>query len=95
MVCPANAIGEAARQEREDPLPLEALLACDRDTLQRFGALYGANYTNKNRIRAQAALCAAGSHREELLPLIEALKGSPSPAVAEHAAWAEEKMITK
>ena len=68
------------------------LLECSRETLDRFGDMYGRNYAIRNRIIAQALLAAGNSGDLQYLPIIQQLKASPSPLVSEHAAWAEEKM---
>lgn len=88
-VCPANAQKERERSDTDD-FTLAELLCCDAETLAHFGELYGKNYAIRNRILAQAVLIAAHQgeqYREEM----EALKDSPSPVVAEHAAWALKK----
>lgn len=86
-VCPANAERETLRRQ-EDAFTLKELLFCDKNTLARFGALYGVNYAIRNRIIAQAALAAANRKQTELIGDVRALADSPSPAVAAHAAWA-------
>ena len=88
-VCPANAESEK-RRTQEDEMTLSELLTCDGETMERFAALYGKNYAIRNRILAQAILAAAKSGDTSYLPKIEALRGSASAAVAEHAAWAAE-----
>lgn len=89
-VCPANAESERSRSP-EDDFSLEELLICDKAALARFADLYGKNYAIRNRILAQAILTAARDG-EGYAPRLRALLDSPSPAVAEHAAWALKKM---
>ena len=90
-VCPGNERMEKKRGE-DAAFSLEELLICTPETLERFGALYGRNYANRNRIIAQAVLATANSGDMRYLPMIEALKDSPSALVREHVVWAIEKM---
>ncbi len=88
--CPANARSEK-EYDTADDFTLVELLTCEKEALSRVSDLYGKNYAIRNRILAQAILAAA--HAEgELGDQLEALKASPSPAVAEHAAWVLGKM---
>ena len=88
--CPANAQSEKKRTP-EDDFTLEELLSCSQETMEQFSGLYGKNYAIRNRILAQAILAAAHLG-EEYADQIERMKPSHSPAVAEHAAWALEKI---
>ena len=88
-VCPANAEMEK-RRTQEDELTLTELLTCDANTMERFAALYGKNYANRNRVLAQAILTAANTGNAEYLQIITTFKDSPSALVAEHAAWATD-----
>ena len=90
-VCPGNVRMEEQRGE-DTAFLLEELLVCTPETVERFGALYGRNYANRNRIIAQAVLAAANSEDMRYLPMIEALEDSPSALVREHVTWAIEKM---
>jgi len=94
LVCPENAAKEAERQEADD-FTLDELLCCDQQTLQRFADLYGRNYAIRNRIIAQAILAAANTRRADLLSQLDELRGSASPAVSQHAAWAMDKLQEK
>ena len=89
-VCPANGQSEKARSLADD-FSLEELLTCDPETLARFSELYGKNYAIRNRILAQAILTAA-QKGERYAEQVEALRGSSSSAVAEHAAWMLRKI---
>ncbi len=91
-VCPGNRRMEAMRGTDEAGFSIMELLECSKETLERFGTMYGRNYAIRNRIIAQALLAAGNSGDSQYLPLIRQLKASPSPIVSEHAAWAEEKM---
>jgi len=91
-VCPGNKAMEEKRMQAENSFTMEELLDPSAEVLERFGALYGRNYAIRNRIMAQALLAAGNSGDMKYLPRIRELKGSPSPLVREHAAWAEEKM---
>ena len=93
-VCPANANSEK-QWTAEDDFTLKELLTCDAQTLERFGALYGKNYVNRNRMIAQALLTAANMGDTAFLKEIETLTGHPSALVAEHARWAREKIEKK
>lgn len=92
-VCPGNAEMEKLRSKNaQAPFTLEELLTCNQATLEYFGALYGHNYANRNRILSQAALAAGNSGDEKYLPVLEALTRSPSATVSEHARWAVENL---
>ena len=91
-VCPGNSKMEAMRGADEAGFSIMELLECTKETLERFGAMYGRNYAIRNRVIAQALLAAGNSGDPKYLPLIRQLKASPSPLVSEYAAWAEEKM---
>jgi len=92
-VCPANRAAESLRRPEADaPFTLEELLCCTPETLERFAALYGRNYANRNRIIAQALLAAGNSGDEKYLPYIQAYMSSPSATVQEHAVWAAERI---
>ena len=90
-VCPANRMVEEKGQE-EERFTLAELLDCSPETMREFADLYGKNYAIRNRILAQAVLAAANMGNKENQRAIAILKGSPSPVVADHACWAEEKM---
>lgn len=57
-----------------------------------LGETLGYNMAIKNRIIAQSCLIAGCSGDTSLLPLLEGLTQSSSPAVAEHARWAIEQL---
>ncbi len=86
-VCPYNAQAETARHG-QDCFSLPELLECTPDTLERFAALYGKNYANRNRIIAQAVLAAVNQGEKACFAQILSLQNSPSALVAEHARWA-------
>lgn len=90
-VCPANAAIEKERVDT-DEFQLNELLVCSSETLQRFAAFYGRNYAIRNRILAQAALAAYNMEGPAFADTLRALAGSPSAPVAEHAAWALQKI---
>ncbi len=90
-VCPANTEIEKYRTA-EDAFTLEELLECTGDTLERFAALYGRNYANRNRILAQAVLAAGNHDPEKYREQIQQLAQSPSPALSEHAQYVLKNM---
>ena len=90
-VCPYNAQIEKKRSQA-DEFSLSDLLTCNSETLDRFGRLYGRNYAIRNRVIAQSLLAAGNSGDSTLLTYITPLKESQSAAVAEHAAWAEQRL---
>lgn len=87
--CPHNPPPDAQSWET---IPLASLLTDTKDAAEALRSIIGSNLTITNRVLGQACLMAGCSHDVELLPILDGLVQHPSPAVAEHAAWAARKM---
>jgi len=87
--CPHNPPPEGAA---DDPLSLSALLSDTKNIAETLKPLIGANVSIPNRVLSQACLLAGCSGDKGLLDLLKELTKHPSPVVAEHAAWAAEKL---
>ena len=88
--CPRNAAVSAgnAPQALTEALSLRRLLSGDYKDLIPW---LGKNNARKLRLMGRAALAAANERREDLRPLLEALRDAPPP-VGEHAAWAARRL---
>lgn len=91
-VCPHNAPVEAAGENAAD---LYSLLRSPKEAAMALRPLIGVNLTIPNRVLGQASLIAGCTGGDELLPMLEGLRSHPSPAVADHAAWAAEQIRMK
>jgi epoxyqueuosine reductase len=89
-----------ASRDTVEEVPAELAWACDiAGLLEGDGARYeklaeyiGTNFARKNRIRAQAALCAGNSGDRAYVPLLAALLNDDHTALRCHAAWALGKL---
>lgn len=90
QACPYNA--GLSEEPAPAPLPLAPLLEEDRSTLDALSKAIGKNLSLPNRVCAQACIAAGNSGDRKFLPMLEKLRSHPSPTVAEHAAWAAEKL---
>lgn len=63
-------------------------------SIQKLSAEIGRNAARPQRVRAQAALLAGNSGEKKYLPILEAWSQLPFEAVAEHARWARERLLT-
>lgn len=63
-------------------------------SIQKLSAEIGRNAARPQRVRAQAALLAGNSGEKKYLPVLEAWSHLPFEAVAEHARWARERLLT-
>lgn len=89
LVCPHNAVPVTADASA---LSLQELLSSPKAAAQSLRSRIGANLAIPNRVLSQSCILAGCSGDKTLLPLVEALRNHPSPVVAEHAAWAAEKL---
>ena len=87
--CPHNPPPEAQAGET---VPLVSLLSDTKNTAEALRTIIGANLTITNRVLGQACLMAGCSCDAQLLAILDGLARHPSPTVAEHAAWAAEKL---
>lgn len=87
--CPKN---PEPAGETGDAVSLEELLANTAGACAKLKERIGANLSIPNRVLGQACLIAGSTGREELKPLLEALRSHPSLTVQEHAAWAMEQI---
>ena len=63
-------------------------------SIQKLSAEIGRNAARPQRVRAQAALLAGNSGEKKYLPVLEAWSQLPFEAVAEHARWSRERLLT-
>lgn len=90
--CPANR-GVApvpAAAEQYGPFDLGRLLT--EPDLDAIGRLIGDNYARKRRLQTQAALAAANSGRQDLLPALRAHLDSDYEPLRRASAWAVRKL---
>lgn len=92
QVCPHNA---PAKVETQQPVDLAWLLSSPKEAAMALRAQIGVNLTIPNRVLGQACLIAGCTGDEAMLPKLEELAEHPSPAVAEHAAWAAAQIRMK
>ena len=84
-VCPHNKGLERPGGDGEPSL--YALLAGDKACYQRLKAELGPNTARKNRLLAQALLCAASKKDPGIRPLVEPYLQDKDETVRDHAAW--------
>lgn len=84
-VCPHNKGLEKPGGDGEPSL--YALLAGDKACYQRLKAELGPNTARKNRLLAQALLCAASKKDPGIRPLVEPYLQDKDETVRDHAAW--------
>ena len=78
--------------KRGEPVPLQPLLTDIRTSAAALSKQIGANLAIPNRVLAQACLIAGCSGDVQWLDALDALRTHPSPAVAEHARWASQRL---
>ncbi len=87
--CPHNPQPSAKTGE---PLSVGELLTDAKAAAEALRPVIGANLAIPNRILGQACLVAGCSKDAQWLGILTELTQHPSPAVAEHAAWAVEQL---
>ena len=93
LCCPHNA-GKSRSGGDGEP-SLYALLAGDKMTFQKLKEDVGTNFARKNRILAQALLCAADRGDPGLRPLVEPYLSHTDEAIRAHAAWCLDRFKEK
>jgi epoxyqueuosine reductase len=91
QVCPYNT-GLHEGPETISSFPLEPFLAGDPAAIKALSQAIGKNLAIPNRVCAQACIAAGNSGNPDYLPILKKLCAHPSAVVAEHAAWAAEKL---
>lgn len=92
QVCPHNS---PAQGKSHSSVKVEKLLSAPKEMAALLRPEIGVNLTITNRVLAQACLIAGCSRQMDLLPMLKKLQEHPSPAVAEHAAWAYDQLKMK
>lgn len=90
--CPHNRVVEMVAPPAEESFSMAALLEGKRAAVQDIATRIGVNYARKERLQAQAALCAGNSGDISLLPYLEPLARHERPAIALHAGWAMQRL---
>jgi len=91
-VCPYNQEFQSVKCNYH--FPIGKLLPPDKNEIAFYANLLGANYSNANRICAQAALVAGNRKDKSLLSQLETLMTSRSEVVRAHSTWAVEQIIS-
>ncbi|MGN0754463.1 MAG: 4Fe-4S double cluster binding domain-containing protein [Aristaeellaceae bacterium] len=91
--CPHNRLPQG--ETRPIPVPLEEILYHPKQAAIELRKYIGATITMFNRLLGGACIVAGCTGRIDLLPRLEELTESPSEAVANHAKWAVEQLMSK